>query len=67
MIINGIFTNGGQIPAHGNEKSAEQLISELSKKNRDMRRILNNIINSYDSKNESALLKEIEYARMELY
>lgn len=32
MMINGKFTNGGQIPAHGNEKTKEQLVSELSQK-----------------------------------
>ena len=32
MMINGKFTNGGQIPAHGNEKTNEQLVSELSQK-----------------------------------
>lgn len=41
MMVNGKFTNGGQIPAHGNEKKAEQLIEELSARNREFRRALN--------------------------
>lgn len=41
MMINGKFTNGGQIPAHGNEKKSDELIDELSAKNRKMRRALN--------------------------
>jgi hypothetical protein len=49
MMINGKFTNGGQIPAHGNEKTNEQLVSELSQKNRNLRRALNKLIELCDN------------------
>ena len=49
MIIDGKFTNGGQIPAHGNEKTNEQLVSELSQKNRNLRRALNKLIELCDN------------------
>jgi hypothetical protein len=50
MKIENKFTNGGQIPAHGNEKTNEQLISELSNRNRRFRQV----INLFASLNENA-------------
>lgn len=49
MMINGKFTNGGQIPAHGNEKTNEQLVVELYQKNRNLRRGLNKLIELCDN------------------
>lgn len=50
MKIENRFTNGGQIPANGNEKTNEQLISELSDRNRRFRQALNR----FASLNENA-------------
>lgn len=49
MKINGKFTNGGQIPAYGNEKTNDQLISELSQRNRNLKRALNKLIELCDN------------------
>ena len=43
MKIGDKFTKGGIIPAYGNEKSADQLIDELSEKNRRFRQLLNRV------------------------
>ena len=54
MKIGDKFTNGGIIPAYGNEKSAAQLIDELSEKNRRSRQVLNRV---------AALNEQHEYFR----
>lgn len=59
MMIDGKFTNGGQIPAYGNEKSPEQLISELSTKCRKMRRCLNRILGSTTDEHAKKLIDEL--------
>lgn len=43
MKIGDKFTNGGIIPAYGNEKPAAQLIDELSERNRRYRQLLNKL------------------------
>ena len=69
-MINGEFTNGGQIPAHGNEKDAVQLITELSQKNRNLRRALNKLIELCDNtkmQNESEVwMQRIGFAKQML-
>ena len=66
-MINGVFTNGGQIPAHGNEKKPEQLLKELSQRNRNLRRALNKLIELCDNRkmqNESEVwMKTIDFAK----
>lgn len=49
MMIDRKFTNGRQMPAYGNEKTNEQLISELGQKNRNLRRALNKLIELCDN------------------
>lgn len=56
MMINGEFTNGGQIPAYGNEKTNEQLIIELGQENRNLRRSLNKLI---ENENQPSYLSAV--------
>lgn len=59
MKTDGKLTNGGQIPAYNSEKTNDQIISELSDRNRKMRRCLNRILGSTTDSHVKKLIDEL--------